>query len=147
MKHVDFLAKVKEEVAKLKSVLTAEQTAKLDYSKFDPHVSELCLLGQIFGRYDNEDSVKALPKDIWVGVQNFNIMEMLMLNRQTRWAFERFDFSETKEDNKATATKMTYLEVFLTCRTNSEDVFKYLKGEIEAFEPSFNEVAEEVEAV
>ena len=140
MKKLDFLAKVKEEVAKLKSVLTAEETAKLDYLKFKPFNSDLCLLGQLTDNAYSDRAKEILPKDVRAAFSIPQIYGFFGAPDDFRIGFDDIKFRELNENEEF---NITALELFLMLDSNSEDVFKYLKGEIEAFEPNFNEVAVE----
>lgn len=140
MKKLDFLAKVKEEVAKLKSVLTAEETAKLDYSKLKPFTSDLCLLGQLTDNAYSDRAKEILPKDVRAAFSIPQIYGFFGAPDDFRIGFDDIKFRELNENEEF---NITALELFLMLDSNSEDVFKFLKGEIEAFEPIFNEVAVE----
>ena len=137
MKRVDFLAKVKEEAIHLKNSLTSKQTAMLDYSKLNPFVHTDCLLGQIFGSHSNDEAIAVLPKSVRTGLNlSFWEVEHCCENPKTRLKFSDINFTTEKLSS-------TYLEAFLVLDVNSEDLFKFIKGEIEIFEPIFFEVFED----
>lgn len=143
MKKEVFLAKVKEEANQLRNSLSDTQKGMIDYDKLKPASPTLCLLGQIFGRHDSAESLAVLPKSVFNGI-SIGYLESVFMSRQQKpnVNFDRIKLSDVKMDN---LTHSTYLETFLICDTNTEDLFKFVKGEVETFEPEFNEVAEEVE--
>lgn len=134
MNKVDFLAKVKEEANHLKNALTSEQKAMLDYSKLNPHIHTGCLLGQIFGSHDTDEAKAVLPKSVRTAMRlNYSEAENLRDNPKSRLKFSEIIFSYER-------IVSTYLEAFLVLDVNSEDLFKFIKGEVETFEPIFFEV-------
>jgi hypothetical protein len=143
MKKEVFLAKVKEEANHLRNSLSDAQKAKMDYNKLKPSSPTLCLLGQVFGKHDSVESLAVLPKSVFNGI-SIGYLESVFISRQQKpnVKFDRIKLSDVKMDN---LSHSTYLETFLICDANTEDLFKFVKGEIEEFEPEFNEVAEEVE--
>lgn len=143
MKKEVFLAKVKEEANRLKNSLSDAQKAMIDYDKLKPSTSDSCLLGQVFGRHDSEESIAVLPKSIFTRI-SVDFFEAIFMNdlRRPNFKFENVEFFDVESHD---VKPSTYLEIFLMCNTNTEDLIKFVKGEVETFEPEFNEVAEEVE--
>lgn len=134
MNKVDFLAKVKEEANHLKNALTSEQKAMLDYSKLNPHIHTGCLLGQIFGSHDTDEAKAVLPKSIRTGMRlSYSEAETLRENPKSRLKYSDLILTDSRLIS-------TYLEAFLVLDVNSEDLFKFIKGEVETFEPIFFEV-------
>ncbi len=73
-------------------------------------------------------------------ISNLSFGESMRLKKDDRIEFDRFILSTeqaSRTSGASRATLITYLEVFLSTTTNVEDVFKFLKGEIESFEPQF----------
>jgi hypothetical protein len=145
MKKEVLLSRVKEEATILRAVLTADQKAKMDYETLNPQIATLCLFGQIFGSYKAPEAIEVLPKSIYSRVPSLDLFEAWSFekNNKYRMDFNRFELVKEKREG-VEYNHFTHLEVFLMCETNSEDMFKYIKGEIEDFEPSFLEVAETV---
>jgi hypothetical protein len=137
MKKVDFLAKVKEEANHLKNALTSEQKAMLDYSKLNPHFHTGCLLGQIFGSHDSDEAIAVLPKSVRTAMRiSYSEARELRDKPETRLKFSELILTTERLIS-------TYLEAFLVLDVNSEDLFKFIKGEVETFEPIFFEVFED----
>ncbi len=145
MKKSELLAKVKEEATTLRNVLTAEQKAKMNHSTLNPHLSNQCLFGQIFGSFRAPEARAVLPKSIYSSVPDITMAEGFSFenNPNIRLDFNRFKLTEDNPQ-RFMYNHFTHIEVYLMCETNSEEMFKYIKGEVETFEPSFLEV--EVEA-
>lgn len=127
MKKEDFLAKVKEEATHLRNSLSESQKAMMDFETLKPSSPDLCLLGQIFGRHDSVESLEVLPKSIFSGIL-LDWLEGMFLSRKQKpnIPFERISFSDVEKEQHSAST---YLETFLICDANTEDLFNFVKGE------------------
>jgi len=133
MNKEQLLEATKANVETLKQVLTDEQKAKLDYSELRPFTADMCLFGQLFGDANSDEAKALLPKTLKGSYQVRGFYEhFARLQPSFRISFDRFNEFEVADDGHSTP-----IELFLMTRTNSEDLFKYLKGEVEAYEPAF----------
>lgn len=118
----------------VKAIATPEQIANLDYEKFKAFTSDLCLLGQLTGNAYSDEAKAILPKTIVTRATFKSIEVMFGLHHEAdyRIDFDKITFIEPSEEFPASSTP---LEAFLMLKTNSNELFEYLKGERETFEP------------
>ena len=118
----------------VKAVATPEQIANLNYVEFKPFTSDKCLLGQLTGNAYSDEAKAILPKT-QVTRATYNQWDVLFgLHHETdyRVSFEKMEIIEPSEEHPASSTP---LEAFLMLDTNSNELYEYLKGERETFEP------------
>lgn len=132
----------KRNVETLKSALTDEQKDKLDYATFQPLSHDRCLLGQLTGSANSDVANALLPKEYSASYKLIGVFEGLFQHSQDfRLAsFDRFTFYETSETRPVTFAPV---ELFLMLNTNSNELYEYLKGQRDSFEPRLLEVKEE----
>lgn len=144
MKKEVFLAIVLASVLELKAKATPEEIGNLNYNTLRPTSQIGCLLGQMTGNYENERALELAPKTVRVNSEIWDRLdkESAILNVScTLWGgspdylekvLECIDENPTKED------AVSPIELFICFKgANTEDLFKFLKGETESFTPTF----------
>lgn len=142
MKLEELFEGVKRNVETLKQVLTDEQKDKLDYRTFQPLSHDKCLLGQLTGSANSDVANTLLPKELSASYTLNGILESVFQHAYDfRLAsFDRFRFYEPTETRPL---NFAPVELFLMLKSNSNELYEYLKGERDSFEPRLNKVKEE----
>lgn len=127
MKLEDFLATVKQEAMLVKVSATPEQKDLINLDTFNPVYDTACLFGQMTGHADSDEAKALLPKNVSISFQ-MSYLESLRLN-MIRFSFDRLNF------NTETPPHCTHLEAFLMLNSNGRELLRFVKGDIDTFEP------------
>lgn len=127
------LKATKQDAITLKEKLTPEQKTLLDYSAFNPFDPKRCLFGQVTGRYDSDTAKQILPKSIFFTLTGgFVENAQLTMLKNSRVDYSKIDYTPSKYSSSFSSTPV---EAYLMLKTNSEDLYKFIKDEIDVFEP------------
>lgn len=127
MKLEEFLAVVKQEAVLVKVSATQAQKDLINLDTFNPVYDEHCLFGQMTGSADSDRAKALLPKNVNLKFE-VSQEESIKLPK-LRFGFDRLKF------NSEGRLLMTHLEAFLMCDGNGRELLRFVKGEIDSFEP------------
>jgi hypothetical protein len=131
----NLFAKVTENVSTLKPLLTNEEIAKLNHSELRPFTCDNCLFGQMTGGSDSDRAKEILPKEFRASYSIPALYSIFGTPTDFRVGFDSIQFKEIEEGQ---SPYFTALEIYLMLDTNSSELYEYLKGERETFEPRLN---------
>lgn len=132
----EILGLTKQDAITLKEKLTQADKEKLDYSNLNPFDPRRCLFGQLTGRYDSDLAKELLPKSIFITLTGgFLENSQLTMIKNSRVDYSKINYTPSRYASLENLKTSTPIEVYLMLKTNSEDLYKFIKDEIDEFEP------------
>jgi hypothetical protein len=151
MKKETFLALVIASVLELKANATPEELAKLDFAKLDPNSSVSCILGQITGHSRNTRAFELHPKTLALKDSEYDALRFdagVNLGERNRFGFQNYtqkilEVMTQDFNSQVVCIRLAPFEFFILMQgANTEELFQFLKGERDTFEPKIQDLVE-----